>query len=349
MSSLARTIALAPPQAGRERLYFLQYLRGITALLVVFSHLAAPREGFFAPFGHTDFGRAGVLVFFVLSGFIMGSVARDEPPLRFALRRVIRVVPLYWILSLVYYALLFHVDFTPDAPREQVPDLVASLLFLPHYNHGVPDQIWPVLVPGWTLNYEMFFYALFALGLASGRAVMATGTVLIALVALGVAAEPSDPRLITWTSPLLLMFLAGMALSVLRDRVSLAPLAPLMLPAVLMLTWSSMFWTPPGWTAPVMALGAILTVAAALGCDARWPGWRSRGLQFLGDASYSIYLSHTIVLLGFVPLVRALPLEGWAQFAFVTVAGCAASATVGGLVYLWVERPVIAALRRRWG
>ncbi len=54
---------------------------------------------------------------------------------------------------------------TLQALRPSGSALLASLLFIPRFSDWPSDTIWPVLYVGWTLQYEMFFYVLFSLGL----------------------------------------------------------------------------------------------------------------------------------------------------------------------------------------
>jgi len=96
------------------------------------------------------------------------------------------------------------VELTPE-------HILASLFFVPHYNPSYPGKIFPVLVPGWTLNYEMFFYLVFAICLFLPARLRLAGLVgtLGALVAAGWIAAVSSPVAVTYTNPLLLEFLAG--------------------------------------------------------------------------------------------------------------------------------------------
>ena len=106
----------------------------------------------------TILGQAGVDVFFVISGFIMWMVtAEPVGPAQFLWHRVVRIVPLYWIATLIMAA---H-------RSSSVSDTVNSLLFWPYRDAN--DELWPVLVQGWTLNFEMFFYLLFAAALIIPR------------------------------------------------------------------------------------------------------------------------------------------------------------------------------------
>ena len=120
------------------------------------------------------FGQAGVDIFFVISGFIMWVTTHDRPttPLRFMTNRIVRIVPLYWLITLAVAAMAFAV---PSLFRGVVltPEhVIKSLLFIPHYYPGMPTRVWPLLLPGWTLNYEMVFYLVFAIALLLPRRLM---------------------------------------------------------------------------------------------------------------------------------------------------------------------------------
>src|SRR5262249_27428686 len=111
-----------------------------------------------------------------ISGFIIvyvsaGTFGTPGAVVDFIRRRIIRIVPLYWLTTLAFLFLLPH--------SEGGADIVQSLLFLPS-----PNGRLPILPPGWTLNYEMFFYAIFAtvLWLPYRKAIGLLCSVLFAIV-----------------------------------------------------------------------------------------------------------------------------------------------------------------------
>ena len=152
----------------------LQYLRAFAAMLVVAFHAcdklakmdnANPAVAF--PVGLT-----GVDIFFVVSGFIIFVTARqsDATPLGFMRKRLIRVAPLYWVLTLFLAGVAIM---KPEVLATTVFDLrhfVASMLFIP-WQHPQIGAMLPLLIPGWTLNYEMAFYVMFAASLALPRSI----------------------------------------------------------------------------------------------------------------------------------------------------------------------------------
>ena len=147
----------------------IQYLRAVAALLVLVNHLT-----FYLPSGGYRFwpGGVGVDIFFVISGAVMWWVARNARPLTFAWRRLLRIVPLYWLV-LAFVAVLWPgggIDPWLDFPLQ---DILRSFLFIPFANGARGGAVQPVLGVGWTLNLEIYFYGIFALSLFAPRARLA--------------------------------------------------------------------------------------------------------------------------------------------------------------------------------
>ena len=166
-------------------------------------------------------------LFFIVSGFVIVHSSAHlfgAPGARwlFLRRRLWRVVPLYWGVTFAYVAM--------QAARGNgyaigMNHLAASLVFLP-----VPNSFGSVLPTygiGWTLNYEMFFYACFAAAL---RLTYHRGLTLVAgapgmLAVLNAMFDLPQP-IRFWAHPVVLEFLLGIACAVLfREGVRLAPSA----------------------------------------------------------------------------------------------------------------------------
>jgi exopolysaccharide production protein ExoZ len=305
------------------KLVTIQYLRAAAALAVVVFHATA-RAGY-----PMVVGAAGVDVFFVISGFIMWTVTeRPTAPGAFLAHRLLRIVPLYWLATFAAAATAH-----PDLLR-----LTAALLFVPW---RAPDgNVWPVLVQGWTLQYEMFFYLLFAAALFLPRRgqLVALSIALVALALLSRAAPIGSPLAKTYTDPILLEFLAGIWLAdIWRAGKLPAAVGPVLL-AVAVAGFAAAGVAgldPHGWTRLlVWGLPAWLLVAGGLALEPKAPVSRV-GLA-LGDGSYSIYLFHTLI----AGVVWRLPL-GLALIPIAIVAS-----TIGGvLLFRFVEAPIMRRLR----
>ena len=207
------------------KLYFLQALRAIAALLVVADHALLEvshnePQNLITHIAWT-LGNAGVYIFFVISGFIMVNICWESfgpkaAAANFVRRRVIRIVPLYWLATVA--ALAYHKVSSTHGADAGWSELIYSLAFIPYSND---EGSWnPILPQGWTLNYEMMFYAIFALGLSLPRrfALPAVSMTLGAFVMFG----PLVPTETVDTSPRRsYLVLLGMALATLcAGRVS---------------------------------------------------------------------------------------------------------------------------------
>ena len=92
--------------------------------------------------------------------------------------------------------------------------VVKSLFFIPHFYPGMPTRIWPLLLPGWTLNYEMVFYLVFAIALLLPRRLMIPliGALFATAVAAGFIFDFDSAVGLFYTEFLILEFVAGMML-----------------------------------------------------------------------------------------------------------------------------------------
>lgn len=334
----------------------IQYLRALAALLVVTFH-CSNRVGDGFPDGVEGFlrvGGAGVDLFFVISGFIMWTIsaARPTTPGEFALRRITRVVPTYWIMTTVWVAIAFGVISWVTLDPLHV---IQSYLFIPHFSPDHAGKIFPVLVPGWTLIYEMFFYAIFSLCLflPSRFRLAALSAALAGLVLFGWAADPKSAVLETYTNPLLLEFLGGVLIGYLWGRRALPSglFAMILLAIGVVALAASMYMStdPEEFRVAYWGAPSALIVAGALGVPALQG--RQPLLLALGNASYSIYLSHIIYLTFLAEVMRRSPfppktLAGGLLFMLVGFVG---ACVIGWLIYRFVEQPLEAFFRRRTG
>ena len=304
---------------------------------------------------------AGVDIFFVISGFIIVHAAgplygRPGARGRFLAHRIARLVPLYWLVTGLYLALglampalLSGEGGPPDAART-----LASFLFWPMAR---PDgAVLPLYGLGWTLNYEMAFYALFALGLGfSRRGAVAWLVGALALVVLAGQLTPAPPvPLAFWSDPIVLEFAFGAGLGLLRaEGVRLHAPSRAALAAAglfgLALAPSEPALRPLAWGLPA----AFLVAAAVLGRDRpeSVPGGGAARLlgaaERLGDASYALYLLHPFVLRavreGLLRTGLAAPLGPWPSLVLMVVLTLPAALLVPRLV----ERPLTRLVRRR--
>jgi exopolysaccharide production protein ExoZ len=335
---------------SRSLVFAIQYLRALASLMVVWHHARAQLT-YVKNFFPSESGNSGVDLFFVISGFIMVvTTSKKQVSARsFLLRRVVRVVPLYWLITLSVVTLALV---TPQVLRStdiSAPHVIQSLLFIPHLSPTHLGTTWPVLVPGWTLNFEMFFYVLFAatLLLNSRSRFAALMVLLVGLVLCGLLSAPlSSPISSTYTSPLLLEFLVGASLGLLwaADQVIRSSWVAAL---GLVVGFALLLWRDAPYAPLAQIIGSGLIVAGAL--SPRFREWQSSLLLALGNASYSIYLTHLFAL-GFLRWVwtrTEAPQIGYASAWFFMVLALLFASMAGWLVHRWVEQPLTLWLTGR--
>jgi exopolysaccharide production protein ExoZ len=316
----------------------LQLLRALAAIAVVVFHfgLMPPTSLQFTA------GAAGVDLFFVLSGFIIAySSSRDAR--HFLARRILRIVPAYWIATII--AGLFTLQ--GMAWHDASAWLLQSLFYLPG-----PQGRLALIFVAWTLVYELAFYVIYWLALLTGRrrapvAAMA-GLPVIALVDV-----PGMPG--PW--PLFLEFAIGIGIYLLTDRSSItrrlnggvgmliAGAGLVLLPVLARLTG----YNP----ADYQSLGRVLTWGLPAGCivlgaviaERSDLTVKSRAVLMLGAASYAIYLLHPIAVGQLLQLPPNLPPISWAVCAGTTLA----TIVIAVAFHRVVEAPLLRRFRRSLG
>lgn len=314
---------MGPASPQPQHLLSIHYLRAIAAIMVVVYHVSSHQLVALNDPGRFEWLKHGVGIFFVISGFVMvSSTAANAPsPPMFMLCRVQRIVPLYWIGT--FLAAL-------SLPAGHLDRVLTSLFFIPTID-PVTHSRNPILDVGWTLNFEMAFYALFAVTLYLPRniAIALLAAFLVILSALPVFG--TVPALLAgYASPALLNFAAGMLIAHFSVRLPafLFPIGFALLAFLPLVT----DWRPIAVTIP-----AILIVSSAYSFEHRLRDFRLPRL--LGDASYAIYLFH-MAAINFIA-----SLWGHANPVWMLAPIVIASVGTGVIVYLQLERPLARWVR----
>ncbi len=339
----------------------IQYLRGIAALMVVLFH---SRSYFTDIAAWTGVGARGVDLFFVISGFIMAHstrhIGRDASMLResglFLAKRIIRIVPLYWIALLWTSAPYWFYWFTHSNSMAEmyvnnstgITAIIKDFFFIPHYSLDEEEEgeIFPILIQGWTLNYEMFFYCLFAITLffRSYRLHVAS-FVLITLVLIGKLVSFTSVAGLIYTASILVEFVFGMMVFYVFtktqhlsfDRMTLVVFG---IVGFLLLNRGSLVNDKF-----VLAVAASIIVLVFIH---GFRGVQVRALKILGDASYSIYLFHpaafglTRWFIGSIGFSR----EGLYHIITIVMLQVVMAIIVGIAIYYFIEKPILNVLRK---
>jgi peptidoglycan/LPS O-acetylase OafA/YrhL len=291
--------------------------------------------------------------FFIISGFVLvyssnALFGTTTGPRTFFLRRLIRLLPLYYLATTLYVIMASAI---PSLGKTfSTETIIASYLFIP-----VPrldGLIQPVVGQGWTLNYEMFFYILFAVSvLAPRRAAVALASLFIVIAVIVGRLFPLPTAWNYWCQPIILEFILGMTLG-------LAFMEGLRIPA-----WSGwvlvglglsilVFWPMDGDTyntTRVMLLGvpaALVTGGFTLG-DLIKPSGPARIMSIIGDASLSLYLFHSFPIRGVLHLAIWLGFNPAGAPWLLLVISLLLAIAMSIVMYRYLEAPTTRALRRR--
>ena len=281
----------------------IQALRGLAALFVVFQHVR-----------FLNFGAFGVDIFFCISGFMI-MFTTEKSTKYFFRKRLIRILPLYYLMTIGTYLLLLLFPSMFQQTRQDPSYLIKSLLFLPFDIGG--GAIQPLVRIGWTINCEMLFYLLFfiAFHISMKYRGLICGAFLAVLVGMvqifapaisswqGPVGSVLSPFLIFYGDPVMLEFLFGILayylLRYLYHRHTLHPVSKTLslvsavcIPVIFCLL---AYFTPrinvigfrrlPLWGLPALLLVVLAFLA---GLQLTMP----RFFVQLGNISYSLYLVH---------------------------------------------------------
>jgi peptidoglycan/LPS O-acetylase OafA/YrhL len=333
-----------PPAGEAARLSGVQALRGVAACAVVLCHAARHvNKVFGAPalVGVLQAGHAGVDLFFVISGFIIvfvhqADIGRRERLGHYLGRRFNRVMPLYWIAlaaTLVMSAAGTHA--LPSMGR-----VVWSVLLL-------PSTAEPLLGIAWTLQYEVVFYAAFAVLIVNrlcGAAVFLAWFLVIVVTSIGHGVPGLAPPV---CGPYGLEFFMGMMAAhlVTRHRVAsgrrVAALGVFLFGAAVVLESTGLLDGFGALARCVYGPAALLLVAGVAAAERHGRLAVSGWLRGAGEASYSIYLFQFV----FIGVVW----QAWLKAGFArpdTKAACffvlALASVAGGVaVSRLIEHPLL--------
>ena len=294
---------------------------------------------------------AAVVLFFVLSGFVLGaSLQRDPNVVRFAVRRIFRIFPALWLAVAITYAA--EVWLASGFDHDQFTEWFQNVFLRPHtvadfFRNLVLakvsiDQVAWSLVP--EVLCSLMLPALVWLHQRTDR----IGRLAI-LVCLAVIGHHAEDRTMCYA----VAFYAGFALpaEVIGPRLTswwLAAAAAIA--GWLMLCLGQAYGVPyMPMMREVCTAGAVILISAIVASPGSFGFLNARPLRFLGRVSFSFYLLHLPVLFLLTAATMALPalrphnLYGTVALAITSIA---ATAVAAALSYRFVEVPGIALGRR---
>jgi peptidoglycan/LPS O-acetylase OafA/YrhL len=354
-----------------NRIATLQILRFVAATMVVYHHSGLLAQslygsaGFFGAGNFVAVGALGVDIFFVVSGFIITLTGPLATPrltgVQFLWRRWSRVAPLFYLMTLqtlITYGIPARANVFRAGSPITLDRVVATIFFWPSFG---PTNVPPILSNGWTLCFEMIFYTAMSAALIGGRIRrnLLVGAILVLTLAV-------MRRFSGWNgfaillNPIFLEFGLGVLLALgWRWLQRLNPLAGLALGSAglavfIALGLQSVFGIT-GWNGLMSDHGVVrrvvlvgvpsaLLVAGALSLDRFVKGPAVEMFAHLGDASYSIYLVHGLMVLYVSIVCYAAHLVIWPSLLILTAVGLSVGA--GEVTFRLLEKPLQRAVRQ---
>lgn len=339
----------------------IQGLRGIAVLFVAFSHLFSV-EGKYG--GNSIipefilFGISGVDLFFVLSGFVMVTVTREKflksmDALKFIFHRVVRIYPIYWIYTvLVLIVFLIQPSWVNSATGNQA-NIASSFLLL-------PQNIYPLVAVGWSLVHEMYFYLFFFLIML----LISESFLPLALAVWGGVLvffhiffnEPNNLYLRLVLHPLTLEFISGCFVAIFYYNYEIKQTKALLTITVISFillivghevepfisdVYTSAWW----WRVLTFGTPSLLIVHCLVHLDREnyvFPIW----LIAIGNASYSIYLSHVLVFNALGRIWHVFSSNGIMDNIVAIPVLIASMLGFGLLSYHKIEKPITRIFRK---
>lgn len=304
-------------------------------------------------------GQSGVDLFFVISGFVIMSVTTGRfgnrrEPLRFIWGRLTRIYPVYWFYFFLTVPLLFIKPDWVNTSQGRHQELVSSFFLL-------PDDRLPLVMVAWSLIHELWFYLVFSVLLAFNERVLLPALllwgVLITAASVFITAADLSSGFRVMLHPYTLEFITGALVFSFISRKhgkSFCSWLPLALAGVILTLGFSLVYIfgilkePTLLRAGVMSAlyGFLLLAFTALEREKKFRA--PVFLYSIGDSSYTIYLSHVLILsaAGRLWLMTDRDLHGLFDNLLVNLMMLAASLTYGWAGYRWIEQPIMRAARR---
>lgn len=333
----------------------IQAMRGIASIVVLIGHACLLQPGlgldrFASIFGVT--ASTGVDLFFVISGFIITTVAMKSgknsvqsngtAAWNFGIKRLTRIYPVYWIVFGLTCLMGPIVQYSPDFVVRM--PIVQQALLLTHVNSHI--------MAAWSLCFEIYFYsivvaAIFVSPRYVGRVLTFWAVSIIAIIAYDYYIGKHGWIGLVPMSPLILEFIFGMMVAYLIKRrvTSFAVAAGIIGIVTLMVGMEIMrlkgwYALNPWWRTFYTGIPSTLIIYSVVAMEYRGIWTFSRFWVSLGDASYSIYIWHQFI---FYSLLKVFVLAGLVGRVpgVVLIAGWIIPAFfIGTISYKYIEIPL---------
>lgn len=338
----------------------IQGMRAVAALMVFVTHvfypIAAMRTHWAAPY-FDAIGPAGVDIFFVISGFIIyivakrsGEMAAEQGRIKaakdFAIRRIIRIYPIYWIIFLLAGILMPYVDLMPAWIEHRSMFELLTLTAQPN------DHV----MAAWTLTFEVYYYAAATLVLLLFPRHIFHGLMLWFAIIFGVNSVAfllGKPWMFNiFFASILFEFMFGMIIAwMIQHKISGFGLGSLLLGVAGFLIGSEVYrvhggWgpLPSWWRMGCFGIPGAFIIYGMVSLEVRERWIFPSVWQKLGDASYSLYLWHQMVFAVLVAVCVKLGIIDAVPRTILAMIFLSVGLAVGLASFRYVEMPLLRIL-----
>ena len=310
------------------KLKSIQFLRAAAVVLVVYMHSMVLQVDHSKSWQQNflylyHFGAIGVDLFFVISGFIISFVANKyvgiDQGIHFLKKRFSRINPIYYLASLIFLIIVIinwwvtNIISTTFNVNNILSSSFDTLVLFP-----LSNSFRPLLFIGWTLSFEWLFYSVFFLVILIRiqQKILILCFLFIVLATVGVVIRSPDLRIAFITNPITLEFLLGAAIyriySKRRPNLHYIPLTLVTIGLIsytLLIVYgygyiySLKIFQLPGLGLKRFLLWGLPSSFIVAGCiflennNKLTRIWNIQMIQLIGDASYSIYLTHMSIFI----------------------------------------------------
>ncbi|EQB7286705.1 acyltransferase family protein [Morganella morganii] len=358
--------------AMNNKIESIQALRGIAAMMVVLGHMNVYLNGAYAQDNLGDLlffnGAIGVDIFFIISGFIIVLATEKKETsqtMKFIIKRVFRIYPTYLICLFVFCFFasgLFFISERDIPLWLNASNIISSLAFMPlNPSEAAPFYGYSLVITAWTLSYEMYFYLIFAISMMIShkyRGVISSLFIIIVSIiiqyknngvflfnAYSVSGIESSRFMTIAENPISFDFILGIISFYIfkaLKKINLGVLAKYL--SVIgvsfgILCWASGFMFGHGIT-KFGIIAFLIFISVVIG-EMVFKFNVNKKLIFFGDISYSVYISHVVVMFGFSEYKKSIPFiphdNGFMLFFVVLFT----SLLFSFFLYKFIEKPSI--------
>jgi exopolysaccharide production protein ExoZ len=296
----------------------IQVFRGVAAMLVIMHHLIANsinHLNYVTYNNFFNFGFIGVDFFFVLSGFLITYIhfpdlesPKKDSTINFFKKRFIRIYPIYWVVAIITTAIYFKSTpiFMQEAGIKMDFNSLQTLKFLFQSFLLIPNEAIRLIGVAWTLSYEILFYIIFGIGIIFGfkKAKIIAGVWIVLILIFSFTPPSNNEYLRFLFNVIIIEFLMGCVVAYLirkKINISFKYTLPLIIILFVLLLKNihinGLVFHRDIYNVTLMALFFSLITYSCVRFDQKNTSIKIPALLILiGDASYSIYLSHNMFL-----------------------------------------------------